>query len=591
MPALPPALLRPAAGVAPSLRRCGPLLVLLAALATLFPLFNESGPLHRLAQSHDDVSFDHLAVARNLAAEHGWLGFYWRKLERDGEVSYSVYHRFPPAGYLLIRLAILTQPGDLWGQIQAARMLMLALFAGAAVLAYASLVLITGRRWLPAAATLAAFCSFTALRSCDLVATEGVVDLFGTMLAFHGIARYCFPGEPGVPSAPGERPRFGQMLAKACVALLLGWHVYALLAPFVALGAVAALAGRNWAEFRRLALFGGLVLLFGLAVMAQNLAREHVGLGGRVPIWELPSFGSARRRIVYRDMGDGMWWEFVAVQLQRLGLALVPYAASRVHLLWSGWALAGALGLATICGVALAAAGGWGFRNRGAVRRQMQGGCLALVPLAVAGHVWATGVRGNLVSSYRFPGRPGTGEESWDIFEALFHVGAPLALFSLLGLLPAAAALRHIPQPLRRAAAAVCVAALWLAFVASAFHMGRLGSDAETARQERALHADLDAIRRALTGGSVLYIPRGPSRLALRWRRGFYFADHVLVTGIGRAEKAEFAVAARIPGARTLTPDNRGYFLYGMEEYRRYRGPPWRIVGQVPGRLKPLPSD
>lgn len=53
---------------------------------------------------------------------------------------------------------------------------------------------------------------------------------------------------------------------------LLGWHVCALLAPFLGLGLAAALAGRDWAELRRLA-------LFGLAVLAQNLAREHFALG------------------------------------------------------------------------------------------------------------------------------------------------------------------------------------------------------------------------------------------------------------------------------------------------------------------------
>lgn len=562
------------------LRRCGPLLLLLAALATLFPFFNESGPLHRPEFVTDHISFDHLSIAKNLSAEHGWLGFTSRRVSPDGESYYRLYHRFPPVGYALIKLAILTQPGDSWGQVQAARMLMLALYAGAAVLAYASLVLITGRRWLPVAATLAAFGSFTALRSCDLVATEGVVDLFGTMLAFHGIARYCFPGEPGIPRAPCGRPRFGQLLAKACVALLLGWHVCALLAPFLGLGVVVALVGRNWAELRRLACLGALVLLFGLAVVAQNLLREHVGFGGKVPVWDLPSFASARIKSVF-GISDGMWLAFGVDQMQRLGLALVPYAATRIAPSWSGWTAVGALGLATICSVGLAAAWGWGLRGRGVLDRQIQAGCLALVPLAVAGHVWATGMRGNMYS-YQHQLHPGTEGAGWDIFEAIFHVGAPLALFSLLGLLPAAAAVRRMP--LHRTAGAVAFAVLWLAFAASAFHMGRLGRDPETARQERALHADVDAMRRALAEESVLYIPRGPARMPLRWRRGFYFADHVLITSIKLAGEAEFAVAARIPGARTLTPTNRYYFLYSMEEYRRHRGPPWALVGQYQGR-------
>ena len=543
--------------------------MLATALATLFPFFHESGPLHRPERGYDHVSFNHLAVARNLSAEHGWLGFYSRIADGDGEPAYFVYHRFPPAGYFLIKLAVLAQPDDLAGQVQAARMLMLALYAGAAMLACAALVLITGRRWLAVSATLAAFGAYTALYASDMVATEGVADLFGSMLAFHGIARYCFPGEPGVPAAPDERRRFGQLLAKSCAALLLGWHVYALLAPFAALGAVAALVGRNPAELRRLAQFGALALLFGLAVLAQNLAREHAGLGGEVPVRDLPSLASAYRRSVLYDAMGGPWLAFAADQLWRTGLALVPYAASRAGLFWPGWPLVGGLGLAAILGVGLAAALGR-RRAGGAGRAHARAACLALVPLAAAGLAWAVGMRGNF-TSYRYLG-PGIGGA--DVFEAMFHVGAPLALFALPGLLlPAAGGRAGMP---RRAAAAVCVAALWLAFATSAYHMGRLDRDPETAERERALHDDVAAIRRALPEGSIVYLPRGSARTPLHWRSRFYFTGRVLVPAIERAAAAEFVAAPRIPGARALTPGNHAHFLYRMEEYRRHRGPPRR---------------
>ena len=554
-----------------------PLLVLLTALATLFPFFYESGPLHRPPEAYDIVTFEHLMMAKNLSVEHDWLSFRRRTVDDSG-VSYDVYHRFPPVGYVMIKLATMTSPGDLWGQVQAARMLMLALYVGAAVLAYAALALITGRRWLAVAATLAAFGSHAALRTCDMVATEGTTDLFGTMLALHGIARYCFPGKPGVPAAPGEHRRFGQMLAKACAALLLGWHVYALLAPFVGLGAAAALVGRNWAEFRRLGVFGALVLLFGLAVLAQNLAREHIGLDGGTPVWDLPSLRSARNKSFF-GYSEGFWLAFVADQLWRTGLALVPYAATRIDIFWAGWTLVGALGLATIFGLALAATWGGEGRGQSAARRQARAACLALVPLAVTGYVWATGMRGNM-TSYLFEWGPERGVGGSDIFEAMFLVGAPLALISLLGLLPAIGAVARLPGALRRAGGAVCVTALWLAFVASAFHMGRLHRDSETTSQERALHADADAIRNVLPEGSVVAIPRGPGPMPLRRRNPFYFTGHVVTGSLTHAAAIEFVVAPRIPEAYTLTPDNHQYLLYRVEEYRRHRGPPRRIVGQ-----------
>ena len=109
-----------------------PLLVLLAALATLFPFFYESGPLHRPPEAYDIVTFEHLTMAKNLSAEHDWLSFRRRTVDDSG-VSYDVYHRFPPVGYVMIKLATMTSPGDLWGQVQAARMPGAAARAGGAV--------------------------------------------------------------------------------------------------------------------------------------------------------------------------------------------------------------------------------------------------------------------------------------------------------------------------------------------------------------------------------------------------------------------------------------------------------------------------
>lgn len=57
-----------------------------------------------------------------------------------------------------------------------------------------------------------------------MVTPEGMPDLFGVMLTFHGIALFAYEG------------RFRQLLVKACIALLLGWHVYALLLTFIVLG-------------------------------------------------------------------------------------------------------------------------------------------------------------------------------------------------------------------------------------------------------------------------------------------------------------------------------------------------------------------
>ena len=538
--------------------RLWPLVALLASLATLFPLLYEAGPLHRPFHRIDHITFNHLATAKNLSPEHGWLGLYSRGVDAEGDVVYRAYNRFPPLGAGLVKLAVSTRPGDLAGQLQAARMLMLACFAAAAVLAYFSLARLVGRRWLVLAATLAAFGSYAALRACDAVATEGSMDLFAVMLAFHGIACYCGPRGTGL--APDAAPRFGQLLAKVCTALLLGWHVYALLAPFLGLGLAAALAGRNRAECRRLLLLGALAFLFGLAVLLQNFLREYFALDGERAFRNLPSVKAIPRRSVLGSL-DGHWRALAEDQLHRIGLALAPYAASRFDIGWPGWKLLGGAGLATVAGAAaaLAARGGGGA-------------ALALASLALVGCCWAVGMPNTLIA-YGLPSEshPDGSFFSWDIFEAMFHVGAPLALFALLIALPPSAG-RPRFRARRRAATAALAALACTAFVASAFHVGRLHRDPGAATTLRMVLADSDRIMRVARGKKILVAPGAMRFQAGRGRAAvlrFLFADSVLIRRWSPGRFADFVAAARIPNARTLTPDNRLLFLYDMAEVRR----------------------
>ena len=596
-------------GLRTALGRLWPLLVLLIALATLFLFFHEAGPLHRAQYAYDHVTFHHLAVAKNLAAEHAWLGFYNLAVDDAGDVTYSPYNRFPPLGHVLIKLAMLTQEGNLAGEIQAARMLMLAFFASAAAFAYLAVVQLTGRRPLALAATLVAFSSFVALVASDMVATEGVVDLFGTMLAFHGIACYRFPGSAGVPLAGGGRPRLGQLMAKAGIALLLGWHVCALLAPFLAINLAAALVCRDWAELRRMLLFGATAFVVAFAVLATNLIGEYIALRGSREIWNLLSFQAIERRAGWSKLGQ-QWPAFVLDQMHRVGLALVPYALSGINVAWRGWTLLGALGGAAIVVMAVAnlrpllAAGGVG-RGLGDAVRARAYASVVLLPLAATGVCWAIGMH-NTVSSFRqecslcylqllTPGKYVVN----DVYEAMFFAGAPLALFALIALRapgrwpwwprqdasqasvappvpqPRAFLPRGFPSPtLGRALGAVLLATVSLGFVASAFYLGRLHRDARVSEQEHALLGDIEAIRQ-LAAGKKIYgpAPRWPPTM-FRSRNRYYFNGSVLIHRPDLAKFADFVVAPWIPGAETVTPRNRFNFLYRSEEYRRVCGHP-----------------
>ena len=411
-----------------ALRHGLPLLLLLTALGTLFPAFIGAAPLPEPGRSHNHVTFNHLAVAKNLTAEHAWLSFYRQTVGDDGRTGYEVYNRFPPLGYFLIKLATLTRPGDLAGEIQAARVLMLAFYAGAAVLAYLSVATLTGRRYVALAATLTAFSSHALLHACDMVATEGTVDLFGTMLAFHGIASYQRSTAAGQVDTVDTKPRIGQLVLKASTALLLGWHVLGLLGAFVALGLASATAARDWGSVRRLAALGAFFGVATVSILAYNVTREHLALDD-TPVWDLPSLNSMLRRSALGD--SELPWLLLGVdQLHRMGLALTPHVVG-ANGIGSDWLVKvlGALGVAGIAAAAaaIALAGKPGAKGRAA--------CLALLPLATTGILWAAAVPGN-VHTMRLPCPLCLSPWYWHTFEAMFHVGIPLALFGLLSLVP-----------------------------------------------------------------------------------------------------------------------------------------------------------
>ena len=200
-----------------------PLLLLLLALSTVFFFGNDRGYFYR-SEHYNVITANHLTVAANLSPTHNFLGFYRQTLDADGIPTYEVYNRFPIGGYVLIKLAMLPFWDDPSAQLYAARLLMLLFFTATAVLAYLSLSRLTAHRWIALTATLLAFSSSYCLYYNDMVATEGWPDLFGVWLVFHGMVLFVQEG------------RFRQLLVKTCLALLLGWHVYALLLPFVVLG-------------------------------------------------------------------------------------------------------------------------------------------------------------------------------------------------------------------------------------------------------------------------------------------------------------------------------------------------------------------
>ncbi len=552
-----------------------PLLLLLLALSTLFLCNLDKGYLYR-PNLHDFNTVRNLTLAENLSPDHNFRLFL-HGFRGSGDAStYYMYSRFPVGGYVFIKLAILPFGNDLSASILAARMLMLLLFSAAAVLAFHSLARLTSRGWVALAATLAAFSSYYMLFHGDSVSVEVSVDLFAVLLAFHGMVVFVQEG------------RFRQLLVKTLVALLLGWHVYAFLSPFIllGLGSEAVRAWKDgtalWPRVRsvgaavlrsRYTALGLAALLFGAAVLGFNFANEYAAFGGETAVTELPLFDSMLRRTgLGQDSASAGWWlHFLRGQFSRVRMASVPLVLAHwgaglrewfpsVPYSESGFS-GPELSLYLLLLLAVAAAAVV-VRLAGRLlprRRQV-----LFTVLGLSGFFWALPMRHNVV------------DFAHD-HEAVYYVGVPLVLYSLF-LLYVHKRWGHGPV------VGFAVAAL-LAFVVSAFQMyQRWVPDARAAEVQRTAMSELGAIRETTRGKVVLVIESvEPGRSAQvsqpRYAWSYYLAGSIPTYARdveADARAADFIVAHdRVESGALLTPGNEWVFLYGsagiddlVESYR-----------------------
>ena len=519
-----------------------PLGLLLLALATAFLFSNDRGSLYRPSH-HDGVSAIYLAVADNMAWEKGFLGFYRRGRNADGDITYSLYNRFPVGGYLLIKLFTWPFEGNTAAQIYSARLLMLLAFAGAATLAYLALSRLTGQRWIALIAALLTFASPYWLYSNDTIATEIGLDFFGVMLTFHGMVIFAQEG------------RFRQLLVKSGVALLLGWHVYALLGPFILLGLAGELirarslapAAAPWLRIRaillqlfrsRYLILGAATLLFGIALLSFNFANEYRVMRGEVGLTELASFDSMQRRLSLNpsprpdNFFPGGGWNYWQQQFYRIGGMATPYALPGYTSALPGFfndlgefpreesmALGAILGLAA---TALALGGLALARHK-----------MLWATLIFSGFCWAILVRHSVAYHY---------------FEAVIYTGIPLAALSLL--------LVYLSRPGGRRFILALAALALLIFGLSSFRMAQVGYTEIVAEVRDLAIADFETIHAITDGHTVAYNGRFPEiNVAV---------SHYLFRSIRvKPAAAEYLILPlRLDGIPTLTPENRRIFLY-----------------------------
>ena len=538
----------------PSVLPALPLLLLLSALSTVFLFGGDRGHSYRDGPRNYMTS-QHLAVAANLSLEHNLLGFEYQTFDKDGAPSYSPYNRFPLGGYALIKLTTLPFGDGLVARIYAARMMFLLFFAGSAVLGYLSLCRLTADRWIALTATLLAFSSYYLLYYNDMPIPENGLSLFGALLTFHGMVLFVQEG------------RFRQLLIKACAALLLGWHVYAFLLPFIVLGmanelnrvrrlsAPPSLAGQLKRCVAALLLsrhltLGVVTLLFGMAVLSFNLGNEYRALNGEVSLTELPTVKSMTYRFGFNKDSDEYrynpealeWGNFLENQFYRIARATLPFYISPFDnkVINEDGDYLGVIVGASAFGIAII---GLLFSRRK----------ILLATLVLSGFCWALPMRHNTAFIHHD-------------FESVFYIGVPLVCFSM-GL----SGLRRVFGD--RLLGGLSAATL-LVFVLSTFQMGRVSHDPQASEFQEAVVADIEHIRTIAEAGQSVFVAisyRFFSLLGAGHAINYYFSGRV----IGRSWPAwpdifayDFFVSrqrAAVPAL--LTPDNRQIFLYRQRGY------------------------
>ena len=564
----PRAMLRQATAALARRRELLPALLLAAAMALVFALNGTRAHFYSPPEWQTSIN---MAIAENLSPQHGFRMFTHLSFGENGEPFYVPYSRFPIGGFALVKLAALPFGDHLAMKLFAARMLMLALFAAAAFLAFHSIARIASSRWIALAATLIAFSSYYILRYNSRVSTEFMVDLFAVMLAFHGMVVFIQEG------------RFKQLALKTCIALLLGWHVYAFLVPFITLGLGSELinALKIRQEFRarlqslfattlrsRYLMLGIVALLFGSAILSFNFISEYTAYDGEVALIDLPSVHSILGRAGFYAAGpDGftMWGDFLRGQFYRIAGSTIPPALTN----WPG------VGLETPPNTPPAHLVALGILVAGASTLGIlfaRGRRILFATLSLSGFCWA------------FPLRYNTAYYGHE-FEAMYYVGIPLALVAFL-LLAAKG------ERCRRLFPATALVALLL-FALSVFHITPKGPEAaRITERQQAILADFAEIRKFTQGKNVLVAQTIEEREALypsltaTWLylfgsgirhlqpldasgggASFYLLRNWLGSRTPLKDESahDFVVASsNVERFPTLTPDNSIVFLYGQ---------------------------
>ena len=542
-----------------SISRVLPLIMVLSGLSTVFFFGNNRMFLYRdiltISRNENWLSSLHMTIAINLSPTHHFLMFTSRGFDIDGNIDYTTYNRFPPGGYALIKLVTLPFGDNLSSQLYAARMLMILLFLGIVILIYLSLVRLISNRWVASTTTLIVSSTLLFLLYIDTIITEVAPELLGFALTFHGLVVFTQEG------------RFRQLIIKACLALLLGWHVLAMLSVFILLSLTKEIIkiGKAKTAYKVIItvvtsqyfMLGIIVLGFGVMILAYNIGNEYYALNFRgnhqLALSDLPSFNSMLRRTsLLRRTGLGeqfanrmQWIPFIENQFQRISFLSVPFILSSSNMNWIR-AMTGLqefhIGIvvvgACVIGVFL-------VRHR-----------LLAATAVLSGFCWMIPMH-NQVTPHPF--------------EGLYFLSIPLFFFALFLL-----AIRKWSS--ERLMPFASVIALGI-FISSSYQISRDSTDDLSVRFQETLVDDFDVIRQFARGRNI-FVPITDTYEGMIELVGVRYGLHYYLSGSGimfnnygcdrGLDKVDLLIQARrdiVSGL--LTPNNQMVFLYDRYVYEK----------------------
>lgn len=517
-----------------------PLIVLLVGVSTEF-LFNN---IIAYFKPHS-FSASHLTIAVNLSPNHHLLGFLSRNLDGEGDIVYEAYNRFPPGGYMLMKLVTFPFRSNLSNGIYVARLLVLVFFVGAAVLAYWSLCRLTSNRWIALTVTLLAFSSTLMLRYNTMLPPEIMMGLFGFTLTFHGMVIFAQEG------------RFRQLVIKACIALLLDWHVLALLLAFILLGIAKEIIKIYKAgtvqkiivsvSSSRYTALGITALSFGIMILAYNIGNEYYALNRgdhQRALSDLPTIQSMLRRtsitgLSSRDFFPGLFdFQF---HLKAIGSATVPFTLTNSFFFNIG---ADELRIVGRFATGLSFVGVFFVRHR-----------MLAATAVLSGFCWTIPMRNNIMQHE---------------FEGLYFMGLSLFLYTFIFLvIRKYSSERLIP---------LCSVIALLTFISSSYRMSADRSNDFSIDSDKKIIKDFNTIRHFIGGNTVL-IPASEEIMHIDPWYYYLSGSHILLDNYGcdrRLNRVDFTIQTRYeksPGL--LTPNNQTVFLY---DRRTYEGRIDRII-------------